>query len=583
LILCRRKIQFKIFMDRKSIVILVLAGLVFIWASSKSRQQQSLQPKPPTAAEATATATAAPAPTIKTEPVPVPAVASKSAVTVPEEKKTVATPFVEYSFTNLGGGISSLTLLKHQGGQPGEKMVLNSLASHPIGALSLKPESLDSDGYEVTVEGDRVICEKTVPPGIQVRKVYTLNRKPGEEYHVALEVVFTNRSAAPVEHPGYYLFVGAAAPLHATDLPIYIGFDWFNGKTNSFITPNWFTPGKIPLVGVETSPGKSVYAESPGNVVWAGVRDQYFTTMLLPVDGVAKGVWARPLDLKIDSKEIKGMEGFLEMPSFKLNPGENATKHFTIYAGPAEYKQLASLRPDAVEIMNLDRWWITRTVGMVLLRSMNWLQSWFHNYALAIMVLTLIVRGALWPIQGKANKSMKRMQLLQPKMTELKEKYKDDPAKMNQEVMKLYKEYGANPLSGCLPMLIQIPIFFGFYSMLGTAVELRNQGFLWVHDLSRPDTLFHLAGIPVNILPLAMAGTMIWQMQLTPKAGDPAQQKMMMFMPLIFVFITYNFASALALYYTVQNVLSIFQLYVTRNQPMPELVKVGAPNKKNRR
>jgi len=408
-----------------------------------------------------------------------------------------------------------------------------------------------------------------------------LGSKKGEEYRVVLEVAFTNRTEAPVEHPGYYLFVGAAAPIHSGDLPIYIGFDWFDGKTNAFITPNWFNPSKIPLVGVETAPGKSAYVESPGNVVWAGVRDQYFTTMLLPLDGVAKGVWARPLEVKMDSKELKGMEGFLEMPGFKLNVGENVTKRFTIYTGPAEYRQLGALGAGAVEMMNLDRWWITRNVGAVLLRSMNWLQGFFHSYALAIVVLTFIVRGALWPIQGRANKSMKKMQLLQPKMKELQERYKDDPAKMNQEVMKLYKDYGANPLSGCLPMFIQIPIFIGFYSMLGTAVELRNQGFWWVHDLSRPDTLFYLAGIPVNILPLAMAGTMIWQMQLTPKAGDPAQQKMMMFMPLIFVFVTYNFASALALYYTVQNILSIIQLYATRNQPMPELVK--AEVKKNRR
>lgn len=573
----------KSILDRNGIILLALAIGLFMWASSQSQKERRLQPTPTPATESSATPAVTSAPTVNVEPVPVPAVAPKTALTVPEEKKTVATKSVEYSFTNIGGGIASLTLLNHQGGQPGEKMVLNTFASHPIGALSLKPESLDADGYTVKVEGDRVICERTDASGLQVRKTYTLGSQKGEEYRVALEVAFTNGSATPLEHPSYYLFVGAAAPLHATDLPIYIGFDWFDGKTNAFISPNWFNAGKIPLVGVETSPSKSVYTQNPGNVVWAGVRDQYFTTMLLPVDGVAKGVWARPLDLKLDSKDIKGMEGFLEMPGFKLNPGENVTKHFTIYAGPAEYKQLAALKSGAVEMMNLDRWWITRSVGMVLLRSMNWLQGWFHNYALAIVVLTFIVRGALWPIQGKANKSMKRMQLLQPKMTELREKYKDDPAKMNQEVMKLYKDYGANPLSGCLPMLIQIPIFFGFYSMLGTAVELRNQGFWWVHDLSRPDTIWHLAGIPVNILPLAMAGTMIWQMQLTPKAGDPTQQKMMMFMPLVFVFITYNFASALALYYTVQNILSIVQLYATRNQPMPELVKVGAPNKKNRR
>ena len=303
--------------------------------------------------------------------------------------------------------------------------------------------------------------------------------------------------------------------------------------------------------------------------------------MILPDAGDAQGVWARPVPVQIDSKELKGVEGFLELPAFKLQPGESVTKQFTLYSGPAEHKQLSALGRDAVQMMNLDRWWITRSVGSLLLRSMIFLEGFLHSYAWSIIVLTFIVRGLLWPIQGKANRSMKRMQLLQPKMTELRDKYKDDPTRMNQEVMKLYKDYGVNPVSGCLPMLIQIPIFIGFYSMLGTAVELRGASFLWVHDLSRPDTVAHFGGMALNILPLMMAATMVWQMQLTPKTGDPAQQKMMMFMPLVFVFVTYNFASALALYYTVQNILSIFQLYVTRNQPMPELARVDV--KKNRR
>ena len=579
-------------MDRKSIVGIGAAVALFAWAQwaqFKAQQEQKLHPTTPPTAEATASpsATATPATVAKEPSIPTaPAtVESKATATVPAQTQTVGTPSVDYTFTNLGGGITSLKLLNHQGGEPGEKMVLNTFATHPIGALVLKPESGDNENYEVTVEGkDRVVCEKTMNPGVQVKKVYTLNQKPGkgEEYRAALEVTFTNHSATAVDYPDYYLFTGAATPIHATDLPYYIGFDWFNGKSNSFIQPTWFDSSKIPLVGVETGPAKAVYAASPGNVVWAGVRDQYFTSMLLP-DGVAKGVRAHQLNVKLDSKDVKGIEGFLEMPGFRLNPNESVTKKFTIYTGPAEYNQMAALDRGAVEMMNLDRWWITRTVGMLLLRSMNWLESVLHSYAWAIIVLTFIVRGALWPIQGRANKSMKRMQLLQPKMNELKEKYKDDPAKMNQEVMKLYKEHGANPLSGCLPMLIQIPIFFGFYSMLGTAVELRSSSFFWVTDLAKPDTIGHLAGYPINILPLAMAATMIWQMQLTPKAGDPAQQKMMMFMPLIFVFITYNFASALALYYTVQNLLSIVQLYATRNQPMPTLEKVTAGSKKNRR
>ena len=570
-------------MDRKSIVGIALAIIVFVWAQYMARKEQALAPKPPVNTEAAVSApSAAPA---KETPAPAVApaqVAAPQPAAVPEETRTLTTSAVEYTFTNLGGGIRTFKLLKHQGKEPGQLMTLNAEASHPVGALLLKPGSGENDAYQVTVEGDRVVCTRTVPPGVEIRKIYTPEREKGGEYRVTLEVAFTNRSAAAIEHPAYYLYSGATAPVHAQDLPIYIGFDWFDGQANSFITPRWFAAGKIPLVGVETAPAKPSYAQSPGNVRWAGVRDQYFTLLLLPQGENAAGVWARPLHLTLDSREVEGIEGALELSGFKLNPGETASRKLTIYAGPAEQKQLAALGNGASQMMNLDRWWITRTVGSLLLRAMNALEGLFHSYAVAIIVLTFIVRGALWPIQGKANQSMKKMQLLQPKMTELREKYKDDPARMNQEMMKLYKDYGANPLSGCVPMLIQIPIFFGFYSMLGTAVELRNSSFLWVHDLSRPDTIFHIGGIPVNILPLAMAATMIWQMQLTPKAGDPAQQKMMMFMPLVFVFITYNFASALALYYTVQNILSIIQLYATRNQPMPKLERAAAGARKRR-
>jgi YidC/Oxa1 family membrane protein insertase len=169
----------------------------------------------------------------------------------------------------------------------------------------------------------------------------------------------------------------------------------------------------------------------------------------------------------------------------------------------------------------------------------------------------------MWPLQNKSTASMQRMQALQPKMNALKEKYADDPTKMNQELMGLYKKHGVNPMAGCLPMFVQIPIFFGFYNMLGKAVALRNSPFLWVQDLSQPDTVAVLAGFPVNVLPLLMAGTMLVQMQLTPKTGDPMQQRMFMFMPLIFVVFCYNYASGLALYWTVQNIFTIVQLLLT--------------------
>ena len=165
---------------------------------------------------------------------------------------------------------------------------------------------------------------------------------------------------------------------------------------------------------------------------------------------------------------------------------------------------------------------------------------------------------------------MRRMSALSPKIQELRTKYKDDPTRMNQEVMKLYKEHGVNPVGGCLPMLIQIPIFFGLFTMLRQAVELRGASFFWIHDLSQPDTVGHLPvlGWPINVLPLIMAATSFWMTHLTPKSGDPTQQRMMMFTPIIFIVFCYNFAAALALYYTTQNLLTVLQLYVNKRQPV---------------
>ena len=161
-------------------------------------------------------------------------------------------------------------------------------------------------------------------------------------------------------------------------------------------------------------------------------------------------------------------------------------------------------------------------------------------------------------------------------MQELREKYKDDPTRMNQEVMKLYKDYGISPAGGCWPMAIQIPIFFGLFTMLRQAVELRNAKFLWIHDLSQPDTVAHLPvlGWPVNVLPLIMGATQVWLMQMTPKTGDATQRRVMMFTPIIFLIFCYNFAAALALYYTAQNLLSIVQFYYNKKQPEPTLEKI---------
>ena len=168
------------------------------------------------------------------------------------------------------------------------------------------------------------------------------------------------------------------------------------------------------------------------------------------------------------------------MPGFQLQPGQTYNARFEIYAGPKLYHRLAQLSHNEAEVMDFG---IFKIVCQLLLNFMNLLHSWLHDYGLAILALTTIIKLTLWPIQNKANRSMRQMAALSPKIQELRDKYKDDPTRMNQEVMKLYKQYGINPVGGCLPMMIQIPIFFGLFKMLGQAVELRNAKFLWVKDL----------------------------------------------------------------------------------------------------
>ncbi len=583
-------------MDRKGIIAITLAVLgLFAWTFFNNREMERIAAarraaaaqveQQKTAEEPPAAATPAPAPTA-----PPPAVEPGA-----EEKlETLAGPAVEYTFTNLGGGIAGAALLQHEA-ERGQRMKINEFGKIPIGAIS----EVAGEGVRVPftlsrdTTGNAIVFKRTDPRQIELTKRFSI-AQPGDgsdEYTSKLEVTFVNRGSEPAALPSYFIHTGAAAPVHHGDLPMYTGFKASGGK---FIDVNWFSGGGFLGMGKSERP---VYSEGRADVSWLGVTNQYFSTVISPQpvgeDAISlakhrgSALWARRFDIPNEAWQtshrstsggpLHAVQAALGMPGFTLAPGESASQTFIIYSGPREYSRLKRIGSTEEQMMDFGMFGI---VSRTLLNALNWLHARFGSYAAAIVVLTLIIKSLLWPLQNKATNSMKRMQLLQPKMMELKEKYADDPTRMNTETMKLYRDYGVNPLSGCLPMLIQIPIFFGFYNMLGKAVELRNSSFLWVHDLSQPDTIFHIAGIAVNVLPLIMAGTMFWQMAISPKSGDPMQQKMFMFMPVIFVLFCYNYASALALYWTVQNLFSVVQLYATRNQAPPQLQKVAAPPKR---
>ncbi len=513
------------------------------------------------------------------EPTPTPA---PTPVPFLESTTTLRNADLELLLTNRGGGIAEAILPKHKG-EDGKPVKLSARQRLPIGALVEKPATPLLEEFSVVPGEAGVQFERVLPNNVTLRKKFSLPAPPnGKDNYVAqMDVDFQNRGTAPYTHPGYFVTLGSASPIHHNDLPNYTRVTWcIDGKTKS-TDVSWFAEQNYPLIGVQKRGAQQFFEEKINNAEWLGVSNQFFATLLTPLGAKATEVWAQRFEShkKSDGEIEYGIEGAMGMPGFNVAPGKTASVQFQLYVGPKLYNRLAQLTHDEAEIMDFGLW---KLVSQTLLNLMNLIHRFVGNYAVAILILTAIVKGILWPLQTKANKSMRRMAALSPKMQELREKFKDDPTKMNAEVMRLYKDYGINPVSGCLPMLIQIPIFFGLFTMLRQAVELRNASFLWVSDLSQPDTIAYLPGIgwPINILPLIMAGTSFWMMQVTPKSGDATQQRVMMFMPLIFVVFCYNFAAALALYYTAQNLFTILQLYQNRNQPLPVLEKVNKPAKR---
>lgn len=499
-----------------------------------------------------------------------------------EKTTTLRNADLELLLTNRGGGIAEAVLPKHRA-ENGQPVKLNAFQRLPIGAIVEKPATPVLEEFSVAPGQGSVQFDRALPNGVTLRKKFSLPASPDEQdsYVAQMEVDFQNGGGAAYTNPGYFVALGAASPIHRNDLPNYTRVTWcINGKTKS-TDVSWFAAQNYPFVGVEKRAAQEFFNEKIAGAEWLGVSNQFFVTLITPLGTKATEVWAQRFEArkKDDGQPEYGIEGAMGMPGFTVQPGQTATVQFQLYVGPKLYHRLAQLTHDEAEIMDFGLW---KLVSEALLNMMNLLHRFLGNYALAILVLTAIIKLILWPLQTKANKSMRRMAALSPKMQELREKYKDDPTKMNTEVMKLYKDYGVNPVAGCLPMMIQIPIFFGLFTMLRQAVELRNASFLWVRDLSQPDTIGHIPGLgwPINILPLIMAATSFWMTHVTPKSGDATQQRVMMFMPLIFVVFCYNFAAALALYYTTQNLFTILQLYQNRNQPLPKLEKVNQPAKR---
>ena len=516
-----------------------------------------------------------------------------TAAALPEEKIELKSGPVTYTFTNQGGGIQKAESHSNSGGI---EVVLNVRGKAPVGALSAGVKTWNDLSYRVVEKSEATVTiEAESPDHLLIRKEYALSKGDEANPHLlSLKLTITNNGAAKYVQDSLYIYTGASASARPDEI-IHPSFVWNDAgdagsaDTSAFRDGAGFLGFGGPIPDIQKSLEK---------LRWAGSMSRFDAILVIPngKDDVAGKVWSEKFlidhandEFKDDSKAKQdyAIHAGLSVPPLALEPASAQSFDYKIYLGPKIYADLNKLDNDETHRDFQTRFvmmygWFT-PVSRFLVFLLRIFHDWFNNWGAAIILLTCCIRTVLWPLQARSNATMKKMSLLSPELKKLQEKFKDDPARQNTEMMKLYKEYGVNPLGGCLPMFLQIPIFFGFYRVLQSAAELRGQSWLWVKDLSMPDTVWHIPnfGYPLNILPLLMGVTMILQMKFTPQpqAADKTQQRIMTFMPLIFLYISYNFASALALYWTAQNIFSISQVRIQKlwqKDPVLEKVKIAS-------
>ncbi len=519
----------------------------------------------------------------------------------PEEKVTLSNGFIEVTFTNDGGAIEQVALVAREGDKlaypteidgdvpvvfnpPGAKPALG--LSRPSGGAADRPgtrlrqfklEALDEEQLAISfVRRD--------PDGVIIRRVYSLQPegKESEEYIINHKSEFAYQPGAGGEDTvvplNFFLGLGALPPTAGVGAAEALAAGVYDGDETTFFSVTQFfaSSGFLGLFG--GGPGQEVLLENTPGTRWATVKNQFFAGILtLGPETVGSRLYVDDLLLdpdEFDRRKATGLEAALRVDLGELGPGETQVLEAAFYVGPKEYQRLTALGGDQDEVMQFG--WFS-WISIPLLLALNGLQWGVGNWGVAIILLTVIVKAILWPLTAVQTKSAKRMQKISGPMRELREKYKDNPQKMQKETMRLFKEHKVNPAAGCLPLLVQMPIFLGLFFMLRTASELRYAGFLWIDDLSAQDQLFVIGGFPVNLLPILMALSMFFQMRMTPTPStDNLQRTIFQFMPLVLLVFLYSFASGLVLYWTVSNVLGIFQQWLTNRSKDPQDVAIEA-------
>ncbi|MBL4901982.1 MAG: membrane protein insertase YidC [Desulfocapsa sp.] len=482
--------------------------------------------------------------------------AAKSMVRPDREARTVLveTDLYTASLSEDGGSIQSFILKDYKEtsdeNSPGMQMVkVDGTEGFPLefswGSVAPAATFYDAGGSEVSFQGNSgTLSMKGQGNGLEIIRDFTFST---DSYLIKLNVSVKNVSGGVLQ--------GAAA-LHQSNTPfretgiesqfLFFGPAYYMNETLTEVDSDDYEKGPLTV---------------NGQMNWAAYEGTYFISAFLPRDGSATS-------LTMSSFGEDGVKMQLNSALDTLQPGEVKVYTYELFLGPKKLDILKSVGSNLHKAVNFG--WFD-VIAQPTLFLLNFFHGIVKNYGIAIILVTILFKAIFWPITQKGLKSMKNMQKLQPKMAKLKEKYKGDPAKMNQEVMNLYKTYKVNPLGGCMPMVLQIPVFFALYKVLLMCIELRHAPFmLWITDLSSPDRLYigvdipYVGGIPV--LTLLMGASMFLQQKMTPTTADPTQAKIMLFLPVLFTFMFINFASGLVLYWFVNNLLAILQQYMINRQ-----------------
>ena len=466
----------------------------------------------------------------------------------------VETPLYRAVFTETGARLKSFVLKKFREtiakNSPGKELVKTSkieelplpfnFLNNPVAALNLAPYVVDQTSLKVSSGESKSLTFRYEAPGwLRITRQCLFY---GDKYLINLNIRVKNLSNHAWEN---------SPTLGLINLPISSS----GGSRYSFQGPALFSNAGLQEVKFKKIKGET---EFPGPIDWIAYTSQYFTMAVVPIDLVPNHAQIEALDT---ARQM--VETTLIGPKITLQPGAEQEFRYELYLGPKEESYLKAAGHKLKDIINYG--WFD-VIAQPLLKCLNFFNRFTHNYGVDIIILTVLIKLLFWPLTHKSYVSMRQMKKLQPKMQKIREKYKDDKEKMNQEIMQMYRTYKVNPLGGCLPMVLQIPVFFALYRVLYSSLVFRHAPFiLWINDLAAPDRLHvginipYLGGIPV--LTLLMGVSMFLQQKMSPTTGDPRQEKMMLMMPVVFTVFFVNFPSGLVLYWLVNNILSIGQQY----------------------